>query len=271
MMGNEMTQIPDAAVQAALEYYDEGGCAGFDNYERMQVVKAIITAAIPHLPLGYEVKKLEWETMANDHYAQGCGAQYNIYETMTNLWNAVVTSPKNMRLATNVSLEQAKSAAQADFVRRVRECHVPVNITKSSGCVFNDLGIAKPVEVLDDASMQAKVSEIGNQIHNLGCEYQNDEALSDRLRELRDQLWDISKNYTKPVDVAAVRRQASKEAYWQAEDILTKERTKRHKQYDDYTGENYTQKERYRVAVQVLNIVIKEIRALSAEPAQGEP
>lgn len=150
--------------------------------------------------------------------------------------------------------------AQADYERRVRECHEPVRITKSSGCVFKDLGIAKPVEVLDDASMQAKVSEIGNQIHNLGCEHQNDEALSDRLRELRDQLWDISKNYTKPVDVAAVRRQAFEEAEHAVGSTVLKH------QASNYEG--MTSLEAYEAGqMNGLDCAKASLVALSAEPA----
>ncbi len=66
--------------------------------------------------------------------------------------------------------------------------------------------------VLDDESLQAQISEIGNQIHNLSCEYQSNEPLSERLRDLRGKLWDISKRTAKPVDVAAVREQALEEA-----------------------------------------------------------
>ena len=36
------------------------------------------------------------------------------------------------------------------------------------------------------------ISELGWQIHNLGCEYQNDEKLLDRLQDLRGMAWEIA-------------------------------------------------------------------------------
>lgn len=44
-----MTQIPDEAVVAALEYYSEGGCMGLDNSERKYVVISMLEAALPYL------------------------------------------------------------------------------------------------------------------------------------------------------------------------------------------------------------------------------
>lgn len=124
----EMSKIPDAAVRAAA--IKDAGIAGrtFDGlskYEKERFLSRsaeMITAAIPHLPLGFEVKQLEWDFLSGDYYAQGCGTQYNAYETNPNRWNAVVTSPKNIRLVTHGTLAEAKAAAQADFERRVREC-----------------------------------------------------------------------------------------------------------------------------------------------------
>lgn len=45
---------------------------------------------------------------------------------------------------------------------------------------------------IDDNSLKALVAELGNQIHNLGCEQQGDEALSRRLEELRSEAWRIA-------------------------------------------------------------------------------
>lgn len=183
-----MTQIPDEAVQAAsielsknisAVIWTASGMANSDY-----AMRRAITAAIPLLPLGFDVKQLEWFT-----------AKGYVHDKMIAI---DCFGNEFFRIDLNgisqKKIEERKADAQADFERRVRECLV-----------------AKPVEVLDDASIQAKVSEIGNQIHNLGCEYQNTEDLSDRLKEIRDQLWDISKNCTKPVDVAVVRERALEE------------------------------------------------------------
>lgn len=47
-------------------------------------------------------------------------------------------------------------------------------------------------EPVDDGSLKALIGELGNQIHNLGCERQNDEALSIRLDELRSEAWRLA-------------------------------------------------------------------------------
>ncbi|WP_411839215.1 hypothetical protein [Paracoccus sp. ME4] len=54
----------------------------------------------------------------------------------------------------------------------------------------DDLRAAEPVP---DDCICARIGELGNQIHNLGCEYQNDEKLSDRLAELRKEAWSITR------------------------------------------------------------------------------
>lgn len=151
-----------------------------------------------HLPLGFEVKQLEWVDANGVSEAAEFGRLMRYFAVQVHNGKGEPSWTLEFNgefFHQSKTLEEAKASAQADFERRVRECLV-----------------AKPVEVLDDASIQAKVSEIGNQIHNLGCEYQNNEDLSDRLKEIRDQLWDISKNCTKLVDVAAVRKQAFEEA-----------------------------------------------------------
>ena len=86
------------------------------NFIRRQA--SSLTAALPHLP-GVGVKKLEWELVSGDHYAEGAGTHYNIYQTKPDLWNSVTVRPGNVRLATNVDLEAAKAAAQADYEARI--------------------------------------------------------------------------------------------------------------------------------------------------------
>lgn len=48
-------------------------------------------------------------------------------------------------------------------------------------------------DILDDSSLRAQVGELGNQIHTLGCEYQSDERLVERLGELRSIAWGLSR------------------------------------------------------------------------------
>jgi hypothetical protein len=43
--------------------------------------------------------------------------------------------------------------------------------------------------VLDEASARAQVHEIGNQIHNIGCECHGDEELRERLADLASRAW----------------------------------------------------------------------------------
>jgi len=53
----------------------------------------------------------------------------------------------------------------------------------------------KPVEpkLMPDDCLAASIGEIGNQAHNLGCTYQNDEDLSERLGWIAGDLWDLAK------------------------------------------------------------------------------
>lgn len=110
-----MHDIPEEAVKAALETWPENGTP----YDASKQMRAALTAALPFLPVQGDVKKLEWELVSGDHYAEGAGTHYNIYETKPGLWNSVTVKPGNVRLATNVDLEAAKAAAQADYSARI--------------------------------------------------------------------------------------------------------------------------------------------------------
>lgn len=46
---------------------------------------------------------------------------------------------------------------------------------------------------LDDGHPIRRLGELGNQAHNLGCELQNDEDLSDELSAVAVKLWDLEK------------------------------------------------------------------------------
>lgn len=47
--------------------------------------------------------------------------------------------------------------------------------------------------LVDDDSLSRQIEDLGNQIHNLGCEHQNDEELSERLQELRTTAWELAR------------------------------------------------------------------------------
>ena len=59
-------------------------------------------------------------------------------------------------------------------------------------------------EPMDDNCPAARIGELGNQVHNLGCDYQNDEDLSDELGQVAVTLWDLAKK-------VAIRDQAQRE------------------------------------------------------------
>ncbi|WP_448786370.1 hypothetical protein [Brucella intermedia] len=113
----EIIQVITDLRMAILQDDDEGLA---EHAEPMAKAKALISklAALPHLP-GVGVKKLEWELVSGDYYAEGAGTHYNIYQTKPDLWNSVTVRPGNVRLATNVDLEAAKAAAQADYEARI--------------------------------------------------------------------------------------------------------------------------------------------------------
>ena len=48
-------------------------------------------------------------------------------------------------------------------------------------------------EPMDDNCPAARIGELGNQAHNLGCDYQNNEDLSDELSKVAIMLWDLAK------------------------------------------------------------------------------
>ena len=124
-----MTTIPEEAKEAAARALCRHG-TGFPTIEQTlayvdqkwprfkEEAEIALTAALPHLP-GVGVKKLEWELVSGDHYAEGAGIHYNIYETGPDWWNCVTVKPGNVRLATNVCLDAAKAAAQADYEARI--------------------------------------------------------------------------------------------------------------------------------------------------------
>lgn len=51
--------------------------------------------------------------------------------------------------------------------------------------------------ILDDSSLRSQIGGIGNEIHNLSCEHQNNEKLSDRLSDLSSRLWKLAQESPK--------------------------------------------------------------------------
>lgn len=64
-------------------------------------------------------------------------------------------------------------------------------------CTETD-GHAGAVEPVDDCSLSARIGELGNQLHNMSCEHQNDEHLSERLSELRGIAWSLASEVAAP-------------------------------------------------------------------------
>lgn len=115
-------KITDAAVQAFMaEFHQRIGV----SYEAN--IRASLEKTLPHLQLGYEVKKLEWVKI---HSCNG------ILTAKTNFGTYFIGSNKTVRLGIKTLsrpfqlLDEAKNFAQADFEGRVRECIVtkPVDV-----------------------------------------------------------------------------------------------------------------------------------------------
>ena len=64
--------------------------------------------------------------------------------------------------------------------------------------MLDDLEALKPrkqalPELMPDDCLAARIDEIGNQVRNLGCDYQNNEDLSERLGAIAADLWALAK------------------------------------------------------------------------------
>ena len=51
---------------------------------------------------------------------------------------------------------------------------------------------SEPCMLPDDHPVR-RMGDLGNQVHNLGCELQNDEGISDELGEISLRLWDLER------------------------------------------------------------------------------
>ena len=81
-------------------------------------------------------------------------------------------------------------------------------LAEDSRAEWNDglppAGVECESEPMEDNCPAARIGELGNQAHNLGCEYQNDEELSGELGKFASALWDLAKK-------APIRTQAQRE------------------------------------------------------------
>lgn len=191
-------QIPDAAVQAAMDATD-------GNIHPIMLESAL-TAALPYLPLGFEVKKLEWEEHAN---LWSCAA-HSEYQIARCWFDEIRKQPEHFEVLELEgqrfnTLEEAKAAAQADFKRRVRECHV--EIEPQGWLYFNeDTGTEYSVDhpVSSGACPDAQDIRPTTNENLLRELLMCWKAWGEDRQEVDDLRAEIA---TKPVDVAAVRRQ----------------------------------------------------------------
>lgn len=106
------------------------------------------------------------------------------------------------RLSKRLRSERDAARAQVEAMQAeiARHSDGDCGCADSDGCVssLNKLALAPApaaeAQPIPDDSLMAQVGEIGNQLHNLGCERQNDEDLAERLGELRDRLWTLAKH-----------------------------------------------------------------------------
>ena len=86
----------------------------------------------------------------------------------------------------------------------------------------NPLQAIEESEPMDDNCPSARIGELGNQAHNLGCDYQNDEDLSDELGKVAVTLWDLAKKAASLDQVQRERNEvenkALDEVYWRIGD-----------------------------------------------------
>lgn len=214
------------------------------------------SSVIPHLPLGFEIKKLEWvEGKTKDGRKQWQANGETITETHPD-WDEVQGFRLFNLMETHPTLDEAKAAAQADFERRVRECHVPRPDIKT---IIDEIRAGTRQGFLNEGD-QPELSDA-----ELSCPYCGGSG----------HIEDVA---TKPVDVASVRRQAFEEAEHRLTELAHNAHTtamrfhaKRHNpQYGERKKQHFYEKTKHykRLAVGYGKSATA-IRALSAEPAQG--
>ena len=108
-----------------------------------------------------------------------------------------------------MSIDVERMKVDPDYWQEVTESSWGIKKPEPEFVEWNGAGLP-PVdtecqpEPMDDNCPAARIGEIGNQAHNLGCDYQNDEDLSDELGQVAVTLWDLAKK-------VAIRDQAQRE------------------------------------------------------------
>lgn len=234
-----MTQIPDAAVQAFMaEFHQRTGV----SYEAN--IRASLEKTLPHLPLGLEVKKLEWsehsepnEECSYDHiFSETSIGKYQIEWKSWKYYDAYVVYLSDGFISSEYDLTSAKAAAQADFESRVRECHVPRPDVKTM------------IEEIRNGTRQGFLNE-GDQPEltdtELSCPYCSGSGHIDDV-------------VTKSVDVSALHiLETLKKAEMFIENGVELGFIRLPDQGDP--------------ALETLPLIKEAIRVISDEPAQGEP
>lgn len=118
-------KITNEAVQAFKnEFHENSPKRSYDEN-----IKSSLSAALPHLPLGFEVKQLVWSEYDDeqsvpdrwDAEAASFGVFYSI-ELHHDRFRVIFDHEDVGAIGSFQDLDEAKAAAQADFERRVREC-----------------------------------------------------------------------------------------------------------------------------------------------------
>lgn len=107
----------NAAIEAAAEKA-RIHMLGRNKERSDRLVNAILALRLPEdsQPVPAEgVRALVWDDYTGSSQAGGVFGAWECYETTPNAWNCIRTNPSAARLATKVSLEAAKEAAQSDY------------------------------------------------------------------------------------------------------------------------------------------------------------
>jgi len=107
---------------------------------------------------------------------------------------------KEMPVWYNLQQYQHTSGAQCHRIFAFHEgCGYPIHAIQRI-----EMRPAKPDPREWRESIVDRIGELGNQVHNLGCDWQNDEDISDELSQISVQLWEVQKQ-------AYIRTQAERE------------------------------------------------------------
>lgn len=126
---------------------------------------------------------------------------------------------------------------------------------------------AKP-EPIDDESPKRRIGELGNMLHNLSCELQDNHELADRVSTLACEAWDLGKELSPTAPAAKV----PDEVYRLIDNAQALVAFRGHASYSDsYFGERKGQlKERLNDLNQAVNVLLVALSA-APQPAEQQP